>query len=58
MRIGTAEILLIIVLALVLFGGAKLAGIGKSLGKSIKEFRNEVKSDEDAPAADEAEKKD
>ena len=54
MRLGTMEILLIVVLALVLFGGNKLAGVGKALGQSIKEFK------EDAPAAETqpAEKKD
>lgn len=45
MRLGTTEILLIVVLALVLFGGSKLSGVGKALGKSIKEFKEEVKSD-------------
>ncbi len=48
MRLGTTEIVLIVILALVLFGGGKLAGVGKALGKSIKDFKNEVK--EDAPA--------
>lgn len=33
MRLGTTEIILIVVLALVLFGGGKLAGVGKALGK-------------------------
>ena len=57
MRLGTMEILLIVVLALVLFGGNKLAGVGKALGQSIKEFKKEVK--EDAPVVTEgAEKKD
>lgn len=50
MRLGTMEILLIVVLALVLFGGKKLAGVGKALGQSIREFKSEVKSDE--PVAD------
>ena len=45
MRLGTTEIILIVVLALVLFGGGKLAGVGKALGKSIKDFKNEVKDD-------------
>ena len=45
MRLGTMEILLIVVLALVIFGGGKLAGVGKALGQSIKEFKNEVKDD-------------
>ena len=47
MRLGTTEIILIIILALVLFGGGKLAGVGKALGKSIKDFKNEVKEDGD-----------
>ncbi|MBQ6776661.1 MAG: twin-arginine translocase TatA/TatE family subunit [Synergistaceae bacterium] len=55
MRLGATEIILIIILALVLFGGGKLAGIGKALGRSIKDFKNEVKdiSDEskEAPEA-------
>ena len=47
MRLGTTEIILIIVLALVLFGGGKLAGVGNALGRSIKDFKNEVKEDKD-----------
>ena len=35
--------ILIIILALVLFGGGKLAGIGKALGRSITDFKNEIK---------------
>lgn len=54
MRIGIWEILLIIVLVLILFGGAKLAGVGKSLGRGIKEFKEEIHSDEEkAPAVHE-----
>ena len=53
MRLGTTEIILIIVLALVLFGGGKLAGVGKALGKSIKDFKNEVRVDNpDHPSDD------
>lgn len=57
MRLGTTEIILIVVLALVLFGGSKLAGVGKALGKSIKDFKNEVKDDEQ-PAKKAEEKED
>ena len=56
MRLGTTEIILIVVLALVLFGGGKLAGVGKALGKSIKDFKHEVKDDE-KPEEKEEEKK-
>ena len=58
MRLGTTEIILIVVLALVLFGGGKLAGVGKALGKSIKDFKHEMKEDgDDKPEEDEEEKK-
>lgn len=54
MRIGVWEILLIIVLVLILFGGTKLAGVGKSLGRGIKEFKEELHQDEEkAPAKQE-----
>ena len=55
MRLGPLEIILILVLALVLFGGKKLAGVGKALGQSIKEFKKEMgpdgkeKSEETSP---------
>jgi sec-independent protein translocase protein TatA len=42
MRLGVWEIVLILVLALVLFGGNKLAGVGKALGQSIRDFKREV----------------
>lgn len=54
MRLGPWEIALILVLALVLFGGGKLAGVGKALGKSIKDFKNEMKEDEDGEKKAEA----
>lgn len=52
MRIGTTEILLIVVLALVLFGGNKLAGVGKALGKSIREFKEEVKPEDEKTSSE------
>ena len=52
MRLGTTEIILIIVLALVLFGGSKLSGVGKALGTSIKDFKK-VKEDEPAEKTEE-----
>ena len=47
MRFGAMEILLILVLALVVFGGSKLSGVGKALGQSIREFKKEVGDDEE-----------
>ena len=51
MRLGVWEIALILVLVLVLFGGGKLAGVGKALGKSIREFKSEMKQEEAEQAA-------
>lgn len=58
MRLGPMEILLILVLALVIFGGAKLSGVGKALGQSIREFKREVKGDDEKAQADQPEEKD
>ena len=55
MRIGSTEILVILVIVLVVFGGGKLAGVGKALGQSIRDFKKEVKAD-DEPARKEEDK--
>ncbi len=36
---GTQELLIILVIVLVIFGGAKLPKLARSMGESIKEFR-------------------
>lgn len=42
-QIGMPEILIILAVALLLFGAKRLPDIGKSLGKGIKEFKEGVK---------------
>ena len=49
MRLGAMEIVLILIVVLVLFGGNKLAGVGKALGQSIRDFKKELKADDDKP---------
>ncbi len=39
---GLGELLIIFAIVLVLFGGGKLAGVGKSLGTAISEFKSAV----------------
>lgn len=39
-RIGAMELILILAIALVIFGPSKLPEIGKSLGKAIGEFKD------------------
>lgn len=43
--IGATELFLILVIALVIFGPAKLPEIGKGLGKSLSEFKNAYKDE-------------
>jgi sec-independent protein translocase protein TatA len=45
---GTQELLVILVIVLVLFGGSKLPEIARSLGKSMHEFKKGI--DEGASA--------
>lgn len=42
--IGATELIIILVIALLLFGGSRLAGLGKGVGRSIREFKEEVKA--------------
>ena len=49
MRLGTWEIILIIVVILLIFGGTRLAGLGKSLGKGVREFKEEIHAEEEKP---------
>ena len=42
-NLGPTELIIILVIVLVLFGGARLAGLGKSTGRAIKEFKEETK---------------
>jgi sec-independent protein translocase protein TatA len=37
------ELLIILAVVLLLFGGSRLAGLGKSTGRAIKEFKEETK---------------
>lgn len=39
MRLGTGEIIILLVLALIIFGPKKLPEMGRALGRSIKEFK-------------------
>jgi len=50
--LGVPELLIILAVVLLLFGGARLAGIGKSTGRAIKEFKEETKGlkEADKPA--------
>lgn len=43
--LGGPELLIVLVILLLLFGGAKLPALAKGLGQSIKEFKNAAKDE-------------
>ena len=47
--IGWPEILIIALIVIVLFGGRRLADAGRGMGEAIRNFREGMKGDADAP---------
>ena len=46
MHLGVQELVVILIIVIVLLGGSRLAGIGKALGTSMREFKEEVNRNE------------
>ena len=53
--LGPLELGIILLVIVMLFGATRLADIGGSLGKGIREFRKNIKDDEAEAAANQAE---
>jgi sec-independent protein translocase protein TatA len=51
-NIGPMEILIVLVIALVVFGPKRLPELGKSVGKGIREFRGSVTGEEKTEGGD------
>jgi sec-independent protein translocase protein TatA len=45
--LGSTELLVILLIVLVLFGGSKLPSLAKGLGQSVKEFKKASKDDDE-----------
>ncbi len=54
--LGSSELIIILVVLLVLFGGAKLPQLARSLGSAQKEFKEGLKEGSDEPADKSADK--
>jgi len=54
--LGIQELLVILVIALVIFGPSKLPQIGSGLGKAIRDFKKGVSGDENDESGKEAKK--
>ena len=52
--LGAHELVVILIILLVLFGGAKLPGLAKGIGQSIKEFKKAAKDDSSDDKSDDA----
>ncbi len=50
--LGGTEMIVILLIVLLLFGGAKLPGLAKGLGQSIKEFKKASKEGDDDDKSD------
>jgi sec-independent protein translocase protein TatA len=55
---GLQELLVILVIALVIFGPSKLPQIGSGLGKAIRDFKKGIGGDEGEDSAKEEKKED
>jgi sec-independent protein translocase protein TatA len=47
LNIGPLELVIILLIVIALFGAGRIAGVGSALGKSVREFREEAKSDDE-----------
>lgn len=53
--LGPFELIIILLIVVLIFGAGRLAGIGGALGKSIRDFKKGLQSEDDeTPAEDEA----
>jgi len=52
-NIGPMELLMILAVAVLLFGGKKIPEVAKGLGEGIRNFKHALKGDENAPTPDE-----
>jgi sec-independent protein translocase protein TatA len=46
------ELIIVVVIALLVFGPGKLGDLGGALGRGMREFRKNVDGDDDAPTSD------
>ena len=50
MSLGPTELIIILIIVLVVFGGGRIGEIGGALGKGIREFKGSFKDEDPEPA--------
>jgi sec-independent protein translocase protein TatA len=50
--LGIPELVIILVIVVLIFGAGRLAGVGRALGTSVKEFRDATRDEKAAEAAE------
>lgn len=48
--LGMPELLIILVIVVIIFGASKLPQIGAGIGKGIRNFRKNIRGDEETPS--------
>ena len=46
-NVGPFELVIILLIVIAVFGAGRIAGIGRALGTSVREFREEARNEED-----------
>ena len=49
LHIGPTELIIVLVIVLIIFGVGRLPEIGGAIGKSVREFRQATKQEDDKP---------
>jgi sec-independent protein translocase protein TatA len=44
--LGMSELVVVMIIVLLVFGGSKISGVGRSLGEAISEFKEALKPEE------------
>ncbi len=58
MGLGAPELIVILIILLVLFGGSKLPSLAKGIGQSVKEFKKAAKEEDETIKPEEPKKAD
>lgn len=54
-NLGVQELLIILVIAVLIFGGKKIPEVAKGLGQGIRQFKDSLKAESEDPAEKKAE---